>query len=928
MKTRRFGWIVRGFALAAVAFGAMFATMTAQAEPAMPEFATVTVKVADGQEEYGKVSGSTIAKVGAFIALKATPAKGYAFAGWFRESDSALGSGTDGAPVSYVARWKYRVEDRDDQTFVAKFVSAQDDWLQIVSLTQDDAPYEFAQDVTPDVMVGLEGKAGEYSVPLTDVGSLPNGISYVAPGPESIFGTFKGTAKKAGVYYVRFGAANKNGYKHYFTQKWVVGEVDPNGKGMDFDDIGIDWTSDWMRPLTELQTGKACHARPKLELAPKGVVKLEVSPQSHNGLKFLGMDDPNWSITGYPKKYETIPFVFKATYAGGRVKMAQKTVIVKDSGYRYVSVAPAAGHENMGTATKSGVYPVGKYFALTAKPKQRGIYFSGWYFEEKPTPISETAYIDHSIDCATSLGDSFTSSGEYRKESEKLMFYWDIAEQKRVPTVFAKFIMADDDYLEFHTDATEYPELTGEYTFFADPDDDSEEDLFTYDVYSGTLPTVTAKNLPPGITLDTKNCCIVADRSKVKPGMVYPNVTLTAKNLTGKTQTVNLTIRIANFQSAIFPTGNYGIGADGYNLMVGQDVESSDLSIWLDSDTFGTGWQSSVSGIPPGLTHAGILSDDSGSEMVYLKGAPTRAGLYTLTVTLTRGTGQDKETETFTVSINVHDIPSELMGTFNGLTSFSPNGTDPYEGVRPESREVTITVKKDGTIAAKVGKQTFSRNLGHAWQVGEGSDWSYDLYTAAAKENGQSVVYHMHIDATEDAKAFGEYGFTGNIEKIAIDAAGNQTATSVEDGLFYTFQNVLTTDKTLAPFVSDMAKQTSKGIGFEAVEDTTYNDGPMGREKYNLKPTLDSKKAQVKVKVSAKGVATIAGKVGGQTVNCSTTLYPVYDEDEMSMTFYGRVPTTVNKRPALVWINLGFWPDPDDNGKHKLTELMGTVHIR
>ncbi len=78
--------------------------------------------------------------------------------------------------------------------------------------------------------------------------------------------------------------------------------------------------------------------------------------------------------------------------------------------------------------------------------------------------------------------------------------------------------------------------------------------------------------------------------------------------------------------------------------------------------------------------------------------------------------------------------------------------------------------------------------------------------------------------------------------------------------------------------------------------------------------------------VSAKGVATIAGKVGGQAVNCSTTLYPVYDEDENSMTFYGRVPTTVNKRPALVWINLGFWPD--GSGKHELSEFMGTVYLR
>jgi len=911
MKTRKFRWIVRGFALAMAAFGAMFATTTARAAVATDKFVLVKVKVADGQKTYGKVSGGKMVKAGTVLTLTATPNKGYGFAGWYKDKELTPVA-SENQPVAYTTSWKYTVQATEDQTFVAKFVPAEEDSLELVDQTQGDG-YSFGLNVTPQVMVGLGAAIGECSVPTTiKVSKLPSGISYVKPGPYDFFGKFEGKAKQSGVYYVEFAAENKNGYKHFLTQKWIVGGAyDDQGE---FDEIGIDWDDYWMRQLTDMRTGKLCFAYPRYVLESKGVVKLQMSPLPA-GVK---MDAVDWSIEGYPTKPGLVSIAIKATMNDGSVKKALKRVIVKDSGYRYVSITPTEACKSFGTATKSGVYQVGAKIPLTAKPLQKNVYFAGWYFEDND--VSDT----DPTDFLSSISE-YTDSGEYRNASDKFLFEWDLARGQKVTTIYAKFIPREADFMEFYTDTSDgCIVLTAEHTFFEDSSEDFE--YLKYYVTSWTLPTVTAKNLPPGMTLDAKQRCIVADRSKVVPG-VYRNASITAKNLTGIKQTILLTLRVANIRSDIFPNGNYGIGEDGYNLMVGQDVESSDLSLWLDNSLDGPGWwKSSVSGLPPGMSHAGIELDDSGSERVKLTGAPTKAGLYTLTVTLTHGTGQDKETKTFTVSINVRAIPSGMTGVFNGLTSFSPNGTDPYDDVRPESREVTITSKENGTLSAKVGKQVFSKNLGHGWQVGECGECSYDLYTAATKENGLSIVYHMHIDAAEGAKAFGEYGFTGNIEKITLDAAGKQTATSVKDGSFYTYQNVLTTDGTLAPLVSNMAKQTSKGIGFEVVEDKDFVPDSKGREKYNLKYTLDSKKALVKVKVSTKGVATIAGKVGGQAINCTTTLYPVYDEDENSMTFCGRVPTTINERPALVWINLGFWLNCD--GKPELSEFMGTIYLR
>ena len=86
---------------------------------------------------------------------------------------------------------------------------------------------------------------------------------------------------------------------------------------------------------------------------------------------------------------------------------------------------------------------------------------------------------------------------------------------------------------------------------------------------------------------------------------------------------------------------------------------------------------------------------------------------------------------------------------------------------------------------------------------------------------------------------------------------------AVEDGLFYTYQNVLTADETLAPFVSVLAKQT-KGIGFEVAEDKDFEPDSRGREKYNLKHTLDDKKAGLyfcSAKLCVGGKLCVSGKL-------------------------------------------------------------------
>ena len=77
--------------------------------------ADVTVRVEAGQESFGKVSGGkAIAKEGSSLTLKATPAKGYGFAGWYEGSTR----------VSWLSTWKHTVTSGTIPTVSAKGLPA------------------------------------------------------------------------------------------------------------------------------------------------------------------------------------------------------------------------------------------------------------------------------------------------------------------------------------------------------------------------------------------------------------------------------------------------------------------------------------------------------------------------------------------------------------------------------------------------------------------------------------------------------------------------------------------------------------------------------------------------------------------------------------------------------------------------------------
>ena len=281
-------------------------------------------------------------------------------------------------------------------------------------------------------------------------------------------------------------AKNANGYTQSITQKWILGDVDPDNG--DFDDIGIGIIGD-MDAWSGYGSAQAFHPEEVKKITASGIPP---------GLKF-SYSGYTATLEGYPSKPGKYTVNFTANMVDNTTKKARKTIIVKDLGSRYitfVSVSPNAYGEVKG----SGVYKVGAKVPLSAKPAKDYL-FAGWFTDQTcTTPLTSL------------LGSMTTASGDHRKASDSMTLYGDIADM--VSVIFAKFIPKSNDFISLTTDlgSSDYLEI-GSMQY----DSTGGIDYMDYWVSSGTLPTVTAKKLPPGFTLDAKANCIRVDHSKIKP---------------------------------------------------------------------------------------------------------------------------------------------------------------------------------------------------------------------------------------------------------------------------------------------------------------------------------------------------------------------------------------------------------------------------
>lgn len=501
----------------------------------------------------------------------------------------------DGSCVSRDASYSFYVGERD-ATYEARFIAARDDWLYV-----EGSDKEF------DVGDSIDGygNLGEYftvdsgSPPTIKMSGLPSGVKY-----DTKTKTFSGAPTKRGVYYVTCSVQNGNGYKQASIAVWNVGSAS-NG---DYDNIGLgSWFDE--EQLENLAVGVAidefCTNLKQVSGLPTGLKFIAGSKCTSGG----SCTACSGFISGTPTK----PGVFKATFTDYYNNKAVKTLIVADCGSGYIDVLAGSGYGLCGTVSGSGVYATGSSVKLSAKPAS-GYYFAGWYEDSAcETPFFELA--------------------DWRKASDSFVFRRDEMEGM---CLYARFVSKSNDNIS----------IEGSDSWNVD-DDYS----YDYEVLSETLPTDTVKGLPSGIKWDKDGRYFyVSDNMKLKPGTT--TVTITTKNLSGRTATKNVRIVVPNLQSWVFEGLDYSDNA--YNLTVG--VSDVCVMSWLSFE-YNEAYKVTVSGLPPGMKY---MAEDG---FIAFRGTPTKAGTYTVTLTAKRGTSTEKATFT----INVDPLPAYAIGTFNGV---------------------------------------------------------------------------------------------------------------------------------------------------------------------------------------------------------------------------------------------------------------------
>ena len=562
---------------------------------------------------------------------------------------------------------------------MANAVSVENDWLTV---SGEDRAFYVGENASGSLFGYFQVSSG--SPATLKVSGLPAGVKFDARTQ-----TFSGAPTKAGVYYVTCSAKNNNGYSHSLISVWTVGGAS-NG---DYDDIGIDWDAlgNWGKSYYDETSGQDVCPPVKWVVGEKVTIIFLYAIQSDNiyGVTATGLPSglavpkcPSNAACGFPPGMYwgtlTKAGKYKVTVTAkdwnGKAYKAVKTIIVQDSGCRYLNVVSA--NTSRGTATGSKVYAIGAKASISAKAAT-GYYFAGWYRDANfQKPLEDTA------------------SGDWRKASDSIVVTTDIAETG----VYARFVSRSEDGISIDCDSVWNVDARW-------------SDSLKINVQSKSLPTVTVKGLPAGVTWNKSRFMLESTPSKLKPGTAI--ATITAKNLSGQTTTKNVRIVVPNLQSYVFSGLDYSNNA--YSLTLG--VSDACVGGWL-AFNYENDFAVSASGLPPGLR----LATYDGTAFV--RGTPTKSGAYTVTLTAKKGSIVEKATFT----INIVPLPEYAVGTFNGVLKDETSG----EIVGSFTFTAAATGKQSVKVVTELGTMSLSEP---AWNCYDDEDRPIaDFYKSAKNE--------------------------------------------------------------------------------------------------------------------------------------------------------------------------------------------------
>lgn len=227
--------------------------------------------------------------------------------------------------------------------------------------------------------------------------------------------------------------------------------------------------------------------------------------------------------------------------------------------------------------------------------------------------------------------------------------------------------------VDYRTAAFQYETTTSDVTFYARVVSNDEDSALTIDVdpayttsasgefdlvvpvTSISVPKLSVKGLPAGLKFDAKSNRISGTAKK--PGEYKCQASATNASVK-KAVTADFTIVVPNFESEFLPNLDPAGGA--YPLMAGLAVSETLLDLTVKEDS---GYSvTAVSGLPSGVK----FNAKTGT----FSGVPTKAGIYTVTVTAKKGSASTVAT----VTMRVDALPDWAYGSYfcgSGINSLS-----------------------------------------------------------------------------------------------------------------------------------------------------------------------------------------------------------------------------------------------------------------
>lgn len=294
----------------------------------------------------GVVSGGGVYAAGKSVTIKATPAKGSVFAGWFDVDGAPLAGSVDFRSASFPY-----VMGVGDAALTARFATAEED--SSIEVGVEDS-YETAKNGSFRLAVPVTS----ISVPALKVSRLPTGLKFDAKALA-----ITGVATKPGIYAVKVSATNasiKKGIERTFTIKV------PNLLPEVFAGAGLaDSYPCVAGAAPDLSSVLAIMVRDGWKLALSGLPA---------GLKY---DAKSNAITGVATKEGDFTVTFTGT-RGKEKEIATATFVVR---FPELTLSPVAYRDtdavNKAAVSGDGKCPLGKKVTLKATPS-KGNVFLGW----------------------------------------------------------------------------------------------------------------------------------------------------------------------------------------------------------------------------------------------------------------------------------------------------------------------------------------------------------------------------------------------------------------------------------------------------------------------------------------------------------------------------------------------------------------------